>query len=57
MELKEKIIDNKNRIHDFLTQPKLVKYCLILFFIIFIPSLIVGYIVAFSYRNIHHEVI
>lgn len=44
---KEALIKNKNKLHDFLTNPKVIKRCLILFNIVFIPSIIIGYIVAF----------
>lgn len=44
---KEVLISNKNKLHDFLTKPIVIKRCLLLFNIVFIPSIIIGYIVAF----------
>jgi len=44
--LKEKLVKNINALHDFLTNPKVVKICITLFFIVWIPSLICGYIFA-----------
>ncbi len=44
--IKERLIKNINVLHDFLTNPKVVKTCITLFFIVWIPSLIFGYIFA-----------
>ena len=43
---KEKLVKKINGFHDFLTNPVVVKICITLFFIVFIPSLIFGYIFA-----------
>ncbi|GAG01624.1 unnamed protein product, partial [marine sediment metagenome] len=43
---KEKIVKKVKGFHDFLTNPVVVKICITLFFIVFIPSLIFGYIFA-----------
>jgi len=44
--IKERLIKSVNALHDFLTNPKVVQTCITLFFIVWIPSLIFGYIFA-----------
>jgi hypothetical protein len=44
--VKERFIKSINVLHDFLTNPMVVKICVTLFFIVWIPSLIFGYIFA-----------
>lgn len=43
---KEKVFKKIKSLHDFLINPVVVKICITLFFIVFIPSLIFGYITA-----------
>ncbi len=46
MGLKNEFIEKKNNFYDFLTNPKTVKWSIILILIIFIPSIIIGVFVS-----------
>ena len=46
MSFKDNVINKKNQFHEFLLNPKVVKNCIIIALIVFIPSIIIGLIVA-----------
>ena len=46
MSFKENVINKKNQFHEVLTNPKVVKNCIIIALIVFVPSIIIGLIIA-----------